>query len=230
MLVYVEGPSDQTALVHAFETMYDSKSIHIEVLYGDLTSKRSVNPQNIVKKLGNKVSVFREKYSLKPEDIEKIICILDTDGTYCDERFIQERPGLHNFRHTEDCILANSKEAAADRNRRKAENMNRLAGQRKVTQNRKVIPFEAYFMSCNLDHVLQNKLNLSDAEKEKGAYEFADKCSQNRAYCESFFSDPSIAVVGSLDETWKFIRVDNRSLQRYTNLINCFDAGEDIDN
>ena len=67
VLVYVEGPSDQTALVHAFETMYDSKSIHIEVLYGDLTSKRSVNPQNIVKKLGNKVSVFREKYSLKPE-------------------------------------------------------------------------------------------------------------------------------------------------------------------
>ena len=54
--------------------------------------------------------------------------------------------------------------------------MNRLAGLRKVTQNRKVIPFEAYFMSCNLDHVLQNKLNLSDAEKEKGAYEFADKC------------------------------------------------------
>jgi hypothetical protein len=34
------------------------------------------------------------------------------------------------------------------------------------------IPYQAYYMSCNLDHVLYNKLNSTDDDKEDDALQY----------------------------------------------------------
>lgn len=225
VLVYVEGPSDETALIRVFESLMDTREVHIEITFGDLTSDKMVNAQNIVKTLGDSVRSYLDGYSLKPDDIRKVVYILDTDGTYCNQSCIQENPALKEFQYTETSICAHSIQAVLDRNERKAKNMDRLAGMEFLKIKKTRIPFEAYYMSCNLDHVIQDRLNLTDDEKEAGAYEFAAHCEDNKEYCESFFSNPAIAVMGSQTETWNFIRDEDHSLERHTNLMNCFRDG-----
>ena len=76
-------------------------------------------------------------------------------------------------------------------------------------------------MSCNLDHVLHNKLNSTDEEKEADAHAFAkayhdDTCAFVKFICESDFS-----VKGEYLDTWQFIKEEKHSLERYTNFGIC---------
>ena len=106
---------------------------------------------------------------LKKSNVFQIIQIFDTDGTYIDESHIMEGD-------TEECVYSETEifckypERVKARNIHKKELMNFLLGEKEIEN----IPYECYFMSCNLDHVLYNKNNLTDAEKEK----YADKFQQ----------------------------------------------------
>lgn len=50
------------------------------------------------------------------------------------------------------------------RNQHKRSKLNRISALKKVWVS---IPYHAYYMSCNLDHVLYGKLNSTDDDKEK---------------------------------------------------------------
>ena len=41
------------------------------------------------------------------------------------------------------------------------------------------VPYRGYYMSCNLDHVLYDKRNSTDEEKEQDAYAFAKTYKDN---------------------------------------------------
>jgi hypothetical protein len=76
-------------------------------------------------------------------------------------------------------------------------------------------------MSCNLDHVLYDKLNLSDEEKEKYSLVFAKRYRENIDGFIRYISDSSFSVTGEYRETWNFIKQDLHSLERHTNLGLC---------
>ena len=78
-------------------------------------------------------------------------------------------------------------------------------------------------MSCNLDHVLYDKLNSTDEEKEKDAFSFAKEYGQNIPEFVKFISESSFSVGGSYQESWAFIKEGKHSLERHTNLGICIE-------
>ena len=77
-------------------------------------------------------------------------------------------------------------------------------------------------MSCNLDHVLYNKLNSTDIEKENDAFKFTQKYKDDLDGFLSFICDSNFSVCNDYKESWEFIRKDLNSLNRYSNLGICF--------
>ena len=77
-------------------------------------------------------------------------------------------------------------------------------------------------MSCNLDHVLYDKLNTTDTEKEADAYAFALRYRNDIAAFRSFISDSDFSVSSSYKDSWNFIKAGMESLKRHTNLGLCF--------
>ena len=76
-------------------------------------------------------------------------------------------------------------------------------------------------MSCNLDHVLYDKLNSTDEEKEHDSYAFARRYKEDLPGFISFICDSPFSFKGDYAESWKFIRDQLHSLERNTNFGIC---------
>lgn len=84
-------------------------------------------------------------------------------------------------------------------------------------------PYSIYYMSCNLDHVLYDKLNSSDQEKEEDAYQFAKMYRNNIPGFLKYIKESDFSVGPNYRESWNYITKDMHSLERHTNLGLCFD-------
>lgn len=82
-------------------------------------------------------------------------------------------------------------------------------------------------MSCNLDHVLYNKLNSSDIDKRNDAYEFAKLYKDDTQNCVKFFTESDFSVVDDYKQSWEYIEKDLHSLERHTNFGLCFEKDSD---
>jgi len=80
------------------------------------------------------------------------------------------------------------------------------------------IPYAAYYMSCNLDHVLYDKINSTDDMKENDAYAFAKKYKDDPDGFRKFICESDFSVKGTHKESWEFIQKERHSLERHTNL------------
>ena len=154
---------------------------------------------------------------ISKNNIIGIIHIIDTDATYLGELYAHDN-GEHDFRYEEDGIHADSKERIMKRNQNKASAMDKLANTNTILG----LPYKAYYMSCNLDHVLYGVLNSDDETKRRNAFLFAKTYKNNFDGFVKFISDPVIAVTGNYQETWEYIRQGLNSLHRHTNLDICF--------
>ena len=105
------------------------------------------------------------------------------------------------------------------RNQHKREKLDRISRLNKVWES---VPYQAYYMSCNLDHVLYGKLNSTDAEKERDAYAFAKAYKDDVDGFLAFISDSDFARMEGYKESWDFIKKELHSLERFTNLGLCF--------
>ena len=83
------------------------------------------------------------------------------------------------------------------------------------------VPYRVYYMSCNLDHVLYDKRNSTDEEKEDDAYAFAKKYKNNVGAFMDFMCESDFSVKGDFKDSWEFIEKDVHSIERYTNLSIC---------
>lgn len=117
-----------------------------------------------------------------------------------------------------DKIMAPNKEKALLRNEQKSKNLIKIYQTEKIWE----IPYRVYYMSCNLEHVLFNKLNCNDEEKENLSYKFAKKYKNNLDSFLNFIRNSSFSVDNDYLLTWKFIQKENNSLKRYTNFSVCF--------
>lgn len=90
------------------------------------------------------------------------------------------------------------------------------------------IPYRVYYMSCNLDHVLHDKRNSSDDEKENDAYVFAKKYRNDVSGFVKFINNSFFSVKGDFKDSWNHIEKEQNSLERYTNLCVCIE--EEIQN
>ena len=217
VLVIVEGPSDEVALGMALSQVYDKDFIYVHIMHGDITARRGVSSKNIVAKLGNEVTAYAKSQHYKASDFKQIIHIVDTDGAYIPDDNIMEKENYLDIRYENDGIYTNNKASVMTRNQQKRDNLYRLRSCGIIW----TIPYSLYYMSCNLDHVLYDKKNSTDKDKENDAYVFAKKYKGKVESFKEFICKSPFSVTGDYKGSWDYIEKDLNSVNRYTNLCIC---------
>lgn len=221
VFVLVEGPSDEEALGVLFNRIYDKNAIYVHVMHCDITTEPGVSSHNIVAKIGNLIRGYAER-RFKSSDFSRIIHITDMDGVFIPDTHVVEDMKQNKPFYQAEEIRTKNKAGIENRNQRKRENLNRLISTAKVWN----VPYQIYYMSCNLDHVLYGKQNSTDREKEEDAFRFAEKYKENIPAFLQFISQSDFSVMGEYLESWQYIRQELHSLERHTNLGLCFDKTE----
>ena len=214
----VEGSSDEAVIGSVMKEYFSNEQIQFVVVHGDITTRDYVSVDNIIRKINDLVSTLKEKYRYKTSDFIKIIHLADTDGVFISDECVWPAD-VDSITYYEDHIETRSREAILDRNHKKSEILFKLYKTGKIG----AIPYNIYYNSCNLEHVLFNELkDFTNEEKEEMSDEFADKYEQNPEDFIAFLSEQQVAVPGTYQDTWKFIEEDLNSLQRHTNMHQIF--------
>lgn len=219
VLVIVEGPSDDAALGVIFNRLFDKNTVYIEILHGDITADMDIAPADIVKALGSVVKRYADSMHFKQVHFRQVIHLIDMDGAYIPDSHIIENPEAEKPLYSLTEIQTVRREQLLRRNQQKREKIDRICGMQKVWGS---IPYQAYYMSSNLDHVLYNELNSSDEEKENNAYAFAKRYKDDIDGFLKFVSESDFSRMEGYKESWTFIKTGLHSLERYTNLGLCF--------
>lgn len=213
VLFLVEGASDLTSL-EFIDNINTNETIKFQITSGDVTSKLNITPQNCREEINKILLSFLERSKLRKTDIIKIIHILDIDGVYIPEINIIEDKNIKKFLYTINGIVAPSKENVQKRNESKKQIVEKLL----VTSKINSIPYEMYYMSCNLEHVLHDKLeDISEDEKKELANKFADRFYEKEIEFIDFINNKDFKVLGDYKATWDFIKKDLNSVNRYSN-------------
>lgn len=213
ILFLVEGASDLTSL-EFIDNINTDETIKFQITSGDITSKLNITPQNCREEINKILLSFLERSKLRKTDIIKIIHIFDVDGVYIPEINIIEDKNIKKFLYTINGIVAPSKENVQKRNESKKQIVEKLL----VTSKINSIPYEMYYMSCNLEHVLHDKLeDISEDEKKELANKFADRFYEKEIEFIDFINNKDFKVLGDYKATWDFIKKDLNSVNRYSN-------------
>lgn len=223
VFIIVEGCSDETALGHFFKMLYQPNNVYIHIEHGDITSEKGVVSTNIINKVADRVKRYAKKYNLKNTDFEKIIHIIDTDGAFIPNNNIV----YDNCNPDPSYFLTEIKTSNVigiqSRNQTKKNNINRLVSTNTIWK----IQYKAYYMSCNLDHVLYNKLNSSDEDKENNSLAFYEKYEDDYPEFVNYICNSEFSVNNQYRESWAFIKEGLNSLNRYTNISLCFNSANE---
>lgn len=216
VFVIVEGPSDEEALGLFFESIFDKNSVHVHVVHGDLTTRSG----NIKHAIANEVRGYAKSNHFKKGDFQEVIHIVDMDGAYIHDSGVIEDSTAKDPMYSTTEIRTSSPEKIRSRNAQKKNNLNVISSLKKVWGS---VDYKSYYMSCNLDHVLYNKLNCSDNEKARLSHAFAKKYKKDVSGFVKFISDSDFSVPGDYNATWDFIKNEKHSLERHTNLGICLE-------
>ena len=212
--IIVEGPSDEVALGAILARIFDTSKIYVEIMRCDITTKTGNTPSNIISKIGNQIKKYAADNHYNKQHFQEIIHLVDTDGAYIASSLVVENLELSDHIYKSDRIEAPNAKGIIDRNIQKSANMNKLFN----TSNIWGLRYRVYYMSSNLDHVLHDKQNSTNLEKENDAYCFAKKYKNDTTAFLSYISSSEFSVGGNYIDSWNFIKDGANSLNRHTNL------------
>lgn len=224
VFVIVEGPSDDEALGVLLEKVFNSSTVFVYITHGDITSKPGTDPSRIIAAVGDLVKGYARSNHMNNTHFQEIIHIVDTDGAYIPNECVVEDPSAEKAVYTLTEIRTSNVEGMLHRNVIKSRCLNRLSGIPKIWG----VPYQAYYMSCNMDHVLHNKQNSSDEEKEKDALMFAKRYKQDIEGFIKFIAESDFSVRSNYVESWNYIKQERHSLERHTNLGLCLTSASKI--
>lgn len=215
IFVIVEGPSDEEALGAILSRLYESNEVYVHITHGDITSEFIESPsENIFTRVASEVDGYAKSNHYEKIHFKEILHIVDTDGTFIPNANITEDLSAEKPLYSLSEIRTKNKAGIEERNKRKGNNISKLCSRKEIWG----IPYRVYYMSCNLDHVLYDKLNSSDEEKEADAFSFAKSYKDKIPEFVEFISKSDFSIAGDYQESWNFIKKDLNSLHRYTNL------------
>ena len=222
ILVLVEGPTDKDALALIFSKLLKAQDIEFDVLHTDITAKEEMTRKYIVEAIEQEVEAYLNRNPfIKKEDILKVVQLVDTDGAFIPSKQVfQSESGVTEY--SETGIWAKNRDRLIRRNISKRGIIYYLFHTNQLPMG---FPYEIYYFSRNLEHVLHNiSEDLSDDEKEELAYEVATRYRENPEEFLDFLRKEGVSVPGSYEETWEFIMENGHSLERHCNLIVFFDS------
>ena len=222
VLVIVEGPSDEEALGAVLNNYFGKDRVYVHTHHGDITTEKGNKCSNIISKVNECVKQCMRQYPFKRSDFKRIIHVVDMDGAFITDNAIVEDKDAYKPIYTEEVIRTNHPEGIVKRNAQKRENINRLIPTSIIGN----IPYQIYYMSSNLDHVLYNKLNSTDVEKENDAHNFAIKYKDDLNGFKAFLQDSDFSVNQNFIDSWDYIKQEKHSLERHTNFGLCLEKEE----
>lgn len=223
VVVIVEGVSDQVSFENYLNALSKDKSIFFSVYKGDLMTDYGQDEKTVNEIIKELVEECATSENFSVSDVAMVIQLTDTDGVFA-KNAIQQDLTLNNEISTmyfEDKILTRNVLKLEETHKYKRE---RLIDCLKLTKidisMQHKIPYEIYYMSCNLECALYGKYNTTDEEKADLSENFSIK------YTEEQIGDfisfmKSINASGSLEfkESWDYIKKDNNSLKPCSNFI-----------
>lgn len=215
VLFILEGTSDEIALEGSLRNIYKPNEIKFCIVKTDITTKNKVTKNNIKNKLIGIIKTELGRSPYKISDILKVIHLTDMDGAYIDEDSIIEDRSCNRFIYSETNIRAKSKVNVIGRNKRKRENLEVLISLNSIYNK---LSYNIYYFSCNQEHALHNMIDVKSNKKEKLAEKFNEKYEEDFDGFKNFICSKDIKVVGDYKETWEFIKKENNSLKRFSNL------------
>ena len=219
VIFIVEGKTDKTALESIFKKIYQYKDVQFKFTKGDLTSDEDITKENIKAKIYEIVKTYMDYAKLNKSNIFQIIQIFDTDGTYIEEAYAAEGD-TEEFVYSEEGISCKHRDRIVRRNAHKKELMEFLLGEQEIEN----IPYECYFMSCNLDHALYDKNNLTEEEKERNADLFQKMfVGKEEKFITYIRKIAAKDMPMNYPESWRYIKEERHSLERNSNLAIYFD-------
>ncbi|MGE4572374.1 MAG: hypothetical protein AB7E09_06475 [Candidatus Izemoplasmatales bacterium] len=217
VLLIVEGPSDENALGPILRKIINNKNVRFKVTETDLTSiPDSIGVHNIESVLAKRVRSFLGN-TFRVSDLKEIIHIIDTDGAFIDDSSVIEKDN-GKIKYNDTTIETAHKTKTEIRNHNKAAILNHLSTIDKLEIiSKKDVPYQIYFMSCNLDHVLHDNRNLASNKKIDKANEFSDSYFGKEKDFIDFMLTQEILVPGDYHKSWQEIQKENKSLLRGSN-------------
>lgn len=212
ILFIVEGVTEETSFGEVVKLLYKNKNIFFQVVRGDIFSNKYTNTDNVIEKVNQQIVISQRETHYKDSDIIQIVHLVDLDGTFIDKTKILYGDTEH-IQYTNESIITNNVEYIIKRNEKKALLLNKLCNKDKI----KKIPYRIYYFSSNLEHVLHNVQNASRKQKDELADKFSDEYYNKPIEFLNFINSKEIVLSDDYNESWEKIKIDNNSLNRYSN-------------
>lgn len=214
LFVIVEGPSDEQALGIMLSRIFNNSEVYVHILHCDITTQNGVTTTNIISKIGGIVTEYAKRNHFSQKHFKEIIHITDTDGAFISDEYVIESAKCVDPFYSTTNIKTKDPTGIRDRNQRKSANLRRLCNSNFVWKN---IPYKVFYMSCNLDHVLFDKLNTTNKEKENDSFCFAKKYKNAIPEFIDYIKNSTFSVNSEYKKSWEFVSEGLHSLERYTN-------------
>lgn len=227
VIIIVEGATEEALLYNRLRSLYADHQIRFNIVGGDILYDRE-GLTSIKPAIGNLIKKEIKKSKYLPSDILAVLQICDLDGCFVKSDSIRiDNNQQQNVNYCENVIKVTNEKIKYEiekRNRVKSSNIEQLISVKQLVNSK--YNYRIYYFSRHLEHVIFNEPNPSSGEKVKNV----------RAHLQK--SDEPIEVVmqeqlpplniGFDDdqrykESWQYIKKDNHSLHRFTNVSLLFD-------
>ncbi len=241
LLFLVEGDSDAITLEAPMEAFLDNEGIEgitikfaklakrndgQEMSGGDPTSDIDIYPGNIEDAITRRIDRKTDEGTfIYPQEVVRIVQIVDMDGAYVENHDIIERPtGKGNRKENrvyfEDRIETDNKFATERNLQRKRENLDYLSGLKTFKFGSKNIEYSIYYFSSNLEHFMYGIQNMERYKKVSEAKNFALECLDNpKCFLDKMKMGDYLLNDQTYEESWNYIRQRGlKSLSRMSNI------------
>lgn len=222
VLLLVEGETEQILLNDSLRGEFEQYDIRFRVERGDLFGDLRNQNRAIKSIVGDVVKDFLEKYRLQEKDLLAIVQIMDTDGCFVsDEAIIIDENQKQYTTYAEDFITVNNeqqKNLIIERNELKSRNAKAMWTTSELLRNK--LPYQLYFFSRALEHVLFGEANPEGQRKLSKIDQFVEELDMPlQEYLKPYLMCSEVnSSVDQYEETWNYIVQGNHSLQPATNV------------
>jgi len=218
VLILNEGITDENALAPALKNIEKKFNIRFKMMEGDPLTDFKNEHKSSKEIVGSFVSQFKKRNYLKDSDILLIAQLTDTDGAFISEdRVVIDSHIKNDDRKKYELNVIKVKDEKKQkeiitRNNIKRKHLNTLSTLNVMMKR----PYQIFYFSRELEHVLHNVVSIPNKEKSKKADEFSKQYTSFESL-KNFFNDDNIATSGDYKQTWNYIKRNNHSLERNTN-------------
>ncbi|MEG0258428.1 MAG: hypothetical protein RR595_07360 [Lysinibacillus sp.] len=234
ILVVVEGETEQIILFDFLDEYFAQSEVRFDVQRGDMLSSWGKANANIKNTVGQVINKYLEKNKFLPQDLLAVVHITDADGCFIPHEYVKVSDDLTDaLIYAEDGILVattTKKQHIEDRNTLKAKNIKILSPIEFFTLRKRRIPYQLFYFSTNLEHVLWDERNERRDEKVDKADDFIEtlECSIEDYLKKYLYIDGQTTYEEKMKSSWAHVMEDLNSLQRSTNVPLLMDMIEQV--